>query len=94
MFDILVSNWAIPAQDLESAALSLRGNVPTELCKITLSLSDFDKRQRTNERTPWNRVLREKLMCPQLAKKFPTFYGTRWFITPFTRALDLSLSLD
>jgi hypothetical protein len=26
--------------------------------------------------TPWNIVLLEKLTGPQLAKKFPAFYGT------------------
>jgi len=34
--------------------------------------------------TSWNRVL-DKLTCFQLVKKFPAFYGTRKFITAFTR---------
>jgi hypothetical protein len=34
--------------------------------------------------TPRNRVLLEKLTGSQLVKKFPAFYGTRMFITPFT----------
>jgi hypothetical protein len=42
--------------------------------------------------TPWSRVLLEKLIGPQLVKKFPAFYGTRRFITAFTRAHHLSLS--
>jgi hypothetical protein len=42
--------------------------------------------------TPWSRVLLEKLTNLQLAKKFPTFYGTQRFITVFTRARHLSLS--
>ena len=37
-------------------------------------------------------VLLEKLSCFQLVKKFPTFYGTRRFITAFTSAHHLSLS--
>jgi len=37
-------------------------------------------------------VLLEKLTAPQLVKKFPTFYGTRRFITAFTRARHLFLS--
>jgi hypothetical protein len=41
--------------------------------------------------TPWSRVLHEKLTGLQLVKKFPTFYGTRRFITAFTRARQLSL---
>ena len=43
--------------------------------------------------TPWSRVLLEKLTSSsQLVKKFPTFYGTRRFITTFTNARHLSLS--
>jgi hypothetical protein len=41
--------------------------------------------------TPWIWVL-VKLTGFQLVKKFPTFYGTRKFITAFTSALHLSLS--
>ena len=37
-------------------------------------------------------VLLEKLTGSHLVKKFPTFYGTRKFITAFTRAHHLSLS--
>jgi hypothetical protein len=40
--------------------------------------------------TPWSRVFLEKYA--QLVKKFPAFYGTRRFITVFTRAHHLSLS--
>ena len=40
----------------------------------------------------WSRVLPEKPKGPQLLKKFPAFYGTRRFITAFTRARHLSLS--
>ena len=42
--------------------------------------------------TPWSRVLLEKLTDSQLVKRFPVFYGTRRFITAFTRARHLSLS--
>ena len=41
---------------------------------------------------PWSRDLLEKLTGLQLVKKFPAFYGTRRFITAFTRARHLSLS--
>jgi hypothetical protein len=41
---------------------------------------------------PWSRVLREKLKCPELLKKFPSFYGTRRFITVYARVRHLSLS--
>ena len=42
--------------------------------------------------TPWCRVLLEKLTGLQLVKKFPTFHGTRRFITALTRVCQLSLS--
>ena len=42
--------------------------------------------------TPWSRVHLEKLTCFQLVKKFPSFYGTRRFITAVTSARHLSLS--
>jgi hypothetical protein len=42
--------------------------------------------------TPRRRVLLEKLTVPQLLKKFPAFYGTRRFITAFTKHRHLSLS--
>ena len=42
--------------------------------------------------TPWSTVRLEKLTVPQPVKKFPTFYGTRRFITAFTSARHLSLS--
>ena len=44
--------------------------------------------------TPRSRVLLEKLTGYQLVKKFPALYGTRRFITAFTRARNLSLSLS
>jgi len=42
--------------------------------------------QPTNQ--PWSGVL----TGPQPVKKFPAFYGTRKFITAFTRARHMSLS--
>jgi len=42
--------------------------------------------------TPWCRVLLEKLMGLQLAKKFPAFHGTWRFITALTSLHHLSLS--
>ena len=41
--------------------------------------------------TPWCRVLLEKLTGLQLVKKFPTFQGTRKFITTLTIVCHLSL---
>ena len=42
--------------------------------------------------TPWCRVLPEQLTGLQLVKKFPTFHGTRKFITALTSVRHLSLS--
>ena len=42
--------------------------------------------------SPWRIVLHDKLTCLQLETKFPTFSGTRQFITAFTSARHLSLS--
>ena len=39
--------------------------------------------------TPWSRVLLKKLIGIQVVKKFPAFYGTRRFITAFTKARHL-----
>jgi hypothetical protein len=43
--------------------------------------------------TPWSRVFLEKLTGLQLVNNFTSFYGTRMFITAFTTAHHLSLSL-
>jgi hypothetical protein len=45
----------------------------------------------TNQPSPLSRVLLEKLTVTQLVKKFPAFYGTRRFITVFTKADHCSL---
>jgi hypothetical protein len=42
--------------------------------------------------TPLSRLLCGKLRVAQLVKKFPNFYGTRSFITVFTRACHWTLS--
>jgi len=42
--------------------------------------------------TPWSRILLQKLTGSQLVKKFPSFHGTRRFITAFAGARHLSLS--
>jgi len=42
--------------------------------------------------TTWSKILLEKLIVAQLVKKFPTFNGTRRFITTFTRIHHWSLS--
>jgi hypothetical protein len=44
------------------------------------------------KKTPWNRIILEKLIVAKLVKKFPAFYGTRLFITMFTTARHWSLS--
>jgi hypothetical protein len=41
--------------------------------------------------TPWKSVFLQNLTGSELVKKFPSFYGTRTFITAFTSARHLSL---
>jgi hypothetical protein len=53
---------------------------------------DIFATSRRIELTTWSRVLLEKLAGRHLVKKFPTFYGTRRFITAFMTAHHLSLS--
>jgi hypothetical protein len=45
-----------------------------------------------NHPIPCSRVLIEKLIVPQLVKKFPSFYGTRRIITILTTGHHLSIS--
>jgi hypothetical protein len=42
--------------------------------------------------TPWSRVLLEKLTGFAASQEIPRIYGTRSFITAFTRTRHLSLS--
>jgi hypothetical protein len=39
-------------------------------------LKEKQPRDITKKLTPWSRVLLEKLMVPQLVRKFPAFYAT------------------
>jgi hypothetical protein len=52
----------------------------------------FDLFIPTNKLTPWSRVLLEKLRVRSASQEIPLFYGTRRFITVFTRARHLSQS--
>ena len=47
----------------------------------------------THSLNTWSRVLLEKLIVPELVKKFSIFCGTQRLITMFTRVCHLSLSL-
>jgi hypothetical protein len=42
--------------------------------------------------TPWSRLLLDKLMVAQLLMTLALFYGTRSFITVFTKACHWTLS--
>jgi len=63
--------------------------VPFELMQ---HISSVNLHKHAHLLTPWGRVLLQKLTGSQLLKIFPAFYGTRRFITGFTRARHLSLS--
>jgi hypothetical protein len=62
----------------------------SETLGCTLLYSVQTQKETIKYLTPWSRVLLEKLTGSQLVKKFPAFYGTRRFITAFTRAHHLS----
>jgi hypothetical protein len=53
---------------------------------------DDDDNNNNNNNTPWSRVILVKLICSQIVKKFPGFYGNERFITAFTKAHQMSLS--
>jgi hypothetical protein len=60
-----------------------------KLCPSVLECSHsvfLPSEEKCKQKTPRSRVLPEKLKCPKLLKKFSAFYGTRRFITAFTRA--------
>ena len=61
-------------------------------CFFILQLSCRRILSNTYLLTPWCRVLLEKLTGWQLVKKFPSFHGTRNFITALTSDRHLSLS--
>jgi hypothetical protein len=48
--------------------------------------------KKQKKKTPWRRLLPEKLKHPKPLEKFSAFYETRRFITAFTRPRHLSLS--
>jgi len=56
---------------------------------VTTLINRFDS---TCLLTPLSRVLLEKLTSSKIVKKFPSFFGTRKFITAFTNTRHMSLS--
>jgi hypothetical protein len=79
-----VNAFALSSEPLSSNGL-LRHN--------TYILRNWIKYSTHNSLThSWSWALLEKLPIVQPLKKFPAFYGTRRFITMFTRAIHWSLS--
>jgi len=76
----------------ESSRLYLKYQIVVVLWTLQHLNNKTINLKRTYLLTPWSRVLLEKLTVSQLVKKFPTFYGTRRFITTFTSARHLSLT--
>jgi hypothetical protein len=85
------SPWAV-VQGWESARAGSGSGGQKSLSYMALNMFKAEHNPLTNQLTPWSRVLLEKLAGRQLVKKFSAFYGTRRFITAFTRARHLSLS--
>jgi hypothetical protein len=59
--------------------------------KVKLFLC-LTKHPHTHSLTPWCKILFEKLIVTQLVKNIPLSYGTRRFITVFTKARHWTLS--
>jgi hypothetical protein len=70
--------------------------LPLKISHVRMPLkkeSSTVKMDRSSDRvTLWSRVLLEKLIITHLVKCFPKFYGTRRFITVFTRSRELDAS--
>jgi hypothetical protein len=58
---------------------------------LTSAVATFTASLRKYRLTPWNKVTHNKLVVPQIFKKFPVFYETRKFITALTSARHPSL---
>ena len=96
-----LTSWAITISSTKSLLCEV-SNVKTRFgssfYKRLVFSSDFLKRLEhkidtsCQHTTTWSRGLPEKLTGSQLLKKFPAFYGTRRYITTFTRARHLALS--
>ena len=65
---------------------------PQEMLLVLIYVRSIDDHK--YDLAPWCTVLLEKLTGSQPVKKFPTFYGSRRFITPFTSARHLSPTLQ
>jgi hypothetical protein len=68
--------------------LNLLGDPVSE--RNCCSLLEIIKTKLITYVTPWRRGILNKLISPQLVKKFPTFHETQRYITVFTRASHLS----
>jgi len=75
--------WWCRCEELKCATNSVSKSLRCQTICRYISIS--------KQLTPWNRVL-EKLIVTKLIKKYPAFYGTRRYITVFTRARHWSLS--
>jgi hypothetical protein len=87
------NNLSVPSSWVKNS-IKMRSRCETALSfwKSVLSGMEIYTYLLTYLLTPWSKVLLEKLTGSQLVKKFPTFYGTRRFITAFTSARHLPLS--
>jgi hypothetical protein len=86
------SPWTIQALHLELSrhfTFKYPGTSPWTIQALHLELSRHFTLSYSTLHTPCSKVL-EKLTDSQLVKKFPALYGTRKFITAFTRAHHLS----
>jgi hypothetical protein len=80
------------AKSYKAHGLNVVGNVHLNAKQFTRPASSLWNALTHSLTQSWSWALLEKPPVVQLLKNFPTFYGTRRFITVFTRALHWSLS--
>ena len=68
-----------------------KGNITQYSCIVICTSSTTTTYLLTYLLTPWCKVLLEKLTGLQLVKKFPTFHGTRRFITALKSVRQMCL---
>jgi hypothetical protein len=90
----MICPTGFPTQDLWNNSLVRPGDRGVDCKGTNLLFNRFQVRCQTvlSKLTLCSRALFEKLVVPQLVKKFPEFYKSRTFIAVFTRAHHLSLS--
>ena len=87
-----IACWIPKATNTHSQYVTLIAFPPQQLLHARASMLRYTYIDCIVLLTAWCRVLLDQLTGLQLVKKFPTFHGTRTFITALTSVRHLSLS--